>query len=138
MDEARLEGIPLFARLSKRQRIKLARTMQDVEIAQGEHLVDEGETSADFFVIREGTAAVISGGRHLTDLGPGDFVGEIGLLKHGHRTASVIATKPIKALTMPSEAFHRMAASMPDAAREIEAAMEERLERDRLFGLDRD
>jgi CRP-like cAMP-binding protein len=138
MVESRLDGIPLFDRLSRRQRGKLARAMREVEIAKGEHLVDEGEPPESFFVICEGTAAVISSGTNLTELGPGDFLGEIGLLSHGHRTASVIALSPIRALVMPAETFRTMTRSMPDAAKQIEAAMEERLERDRLFGIEHD
>ena len=138
MDESRLDGIPLFAGLSKRQRARLARHMREVDLAEGEHLVDEGEFSYDFFVICKGSAAVISSGRHVTDLEAGDFLGEIGLLNQRARTASVIATSRISALVMPGETFHKMATSMPEVAKEIQAAMEERLERDRLFGLGRD
>ena len=110
--------------------------MQEVEVARGEHLVDEGDWAYDFFVIEEGSAAVISGGKHLTDLGPGDFLGEIGLMQHRDRTASVIATSAIKAIMISQKDFLDMARAFPTVAREIEAAMEERLERDRLFGLE--
>ena len=137
MDESRLDGIPLFAGLTKRQRAKLAREMREVRLAEGDHLVDEGEFPLDFFVICEGTAAVVSSGKHLTDLGPGDFLGEIGLLQEALRTASVIATSPIAALAIPARVFREMTSTMPEAAEKIRAAMEERLERDRLFGLSR-
>lgn len=101
MDESRLEGISLFAGLSKRERGKVAREMREVKLAQGDHLVDEGEFSLDFFVICEGTAVVVASGKHLTDLGPGDFLGEIGLLRDAWRSASVIAATPITALAIP-------------------------------------
>jgi CRP-like cAMP-binding protein len=137
MDESRLRGIALFARLSKRERTKLARHLGEVEVPLGGHLVKEGERSHEFFVIEEGTAAVISGGKHVTDLGPGDFLGEIGLLRPSDRTASVIATSPIRAIVMAEEDFRAMSRASPEVARQIDAAMEERLERDRMFGLDR-
>jgi CRP/FNR family transcriptional regulator, cyclic AMP receptor protein len=133
VDEARLKDIPLFSRLTKRQRTQLARHVREVEIPTGEHLVDEGEHSFEFFVIVEGSAAVVGGGTHLTDLGPGDFLGEIGLVQHKDRTASVIATKPIKAIVMDETGFREMEEHIPAVAREIDAAIEERLERDRLF-----
>ena len=135
MDESRLDGIPLFAGLTTGQRRKLAREMREVRLAEGDHLVDEGEFPLDFFVICEGNAAVISRGKHLTDLGPGDFLGEIGLLQEALRTASVIATSPIAALAIPARVFREMASSMPEASEQIKAAMQERLERDRVFGL---
>jgi CRP/FNR family transcriptional regulator, cyclic AMP receptor protein len=136
MDESRLKGIALFAQLSKRERSKLARHLVEVEVPLGEHVVKEGEISHEFFVIEEGTAAVISSGKHLTDLGPGDFLGEIGLVQRSDRTASVIATSPIKAIVMAEEDFLAMSRSIPEVARQIDAAMQERLERDRQFGLD--
>jgi CRP-like cAMP-binding protein len=137
VDAALLKEIPLFGWLSKRQRTKLAQHIREVELAPGEHLVDEGESAYQFFVIREGHAAVISGGRHLRDLGPGDFLGEIGLVQHRDRTASVIASSRIKALVMEEEDFQAMARSMPTVAEQLDAAIEERLARDRLFGLER-
>jgi CRP/FNR family cyclic AMP-dependent transcriptional regulator len=138
VDGSRLREIPLFARLSPRQRNQVARHAREVEIARGEHLVDEGESSQEFFVIEEGTAAVVSGGKHVADLGRGDFLGEIGLVRDRDRTASVIATSRVKAIVIPGAEFRDMRRSMPQLAREIDAAIEERLERDRLFGLERD
>ena len=135
MDPARLRGIPLFSGLSERQRKKLAEHLREVEIARGEHLVDEGEFPYEFFVIQEGRAAVVSGSMHLADLGPHDFVGEIALMERGRRTASVIATSPVKALVMSRKDFRRMTRSLPSVGRQIDAAIAERLERNRLFGL---
>jgi CRP-like cAMP-binding protein len=80
----------------------------------------------------------VAGGKHLSDLGPGDFLGEIALVRGSERTASVIATSPIRALIMDQQAFHEMKRALPDVGKQIDAAIEERLERDRLFGLERD
>src|SRR5215204_69074 len=81
VDGARLKPLPLFSWLSKRQRDKVARHCHPILISQGEHLLDEGHSAYEFFVIEEGTAAVVSAGKHLRDLGPGDFLGEIGLVR---------------------------------------------------------
>lgn len=137
MDPSMLKDLPLFAGLSERQRGKVAPHFHGVEVSRGEHLVDEGQFSYEFFVIVEGSAAVVSANKHLTDLGPGDFLGEIGLVRGGYRTASVIATSPIKAIVMSADDFRGMKRSLPTVAREIDAAIVRRLERDRLFGLER-
>ena len=136
VDESRLTSIRLFSRLSRRQRQKLASHMTAVELAIGEHIVDEGQSAIEFFILERGSAAVVSGGKHLTDLGAGDYLGEIGLIQQRDRTASVIATSPTTALVMPQAAFEAMARSMPAVAEELNTAIDERLERDRLFGLD--
>jgi CRP-like cAMP-binding protein len=137
MDEARLREIPLFAQLSKRQRGGLAPHTRTLEVGPGYHLVKEGDFAHQFFLIEEGKAAVIASGRHLTDLGRGDFLGEIGLVRQIDRTASVIATTPLRAIVMDEQGFRKMTRSMPNVRRQIEAAIEWRLERDRLFGLER-
>lgn len=137
VDEARLKSLPLFSSLSKRQRAKVARHCHLILISQGEHVVVEGHSAYTFFVIEEGTAAVVSAGRHLRDLGPGDFLGEIGLVRGSGRTASVIATSNITATVMYATDFRAMKDSMPKVARQIDEAIEDRLARDRLFGLER-
>jgi NTE family protein len=137
VEEARLKQLPLFAFLSDRQCKQVASHFQEVQLARGEHLVDEGQFAFEFFVIEQGTAAVVAGGKHVTDLKPGDFLGEIALVRGSERTASVIATSPITALVMNQDDFHQMKRSLPDVGKQIDAAIEERLERDRLFGLER-
>ena len=137
VDEARLKPLPLFSSLSKRQRAKVARHCHPLLISQGEHLLSEGHSAYEFFVIEEGTAAVVSAGRHLRDLGPGDFLGEIGLVRGSGRTASVIATSKVKVIVMYKADFRAMRDSMPKVTRQIDEAIEDRLARDRLFGLER-
>lgn len=137
VEETRLKELPLFAFLSDRQCKQMASRFREVRLNQGDHLVDEGQYAFEFFVIERGTAAVVASGKHLTDLGPGDFLGEIALVRGSQRTASVIATSPIVALVMNRDEFHEMKQALPDVRKEIDAAIEERLERDRLFGLDR-
>jgi CRP/FNR family cyclic AMP-dependent transcriptional regulator len=137
VDGSRLNPLPLFQWLSDRQRAKVAQHCHEATIPRGEHVVDEGQSAYEFFIIEEGTAAVVTGGKHLADLGPGDFLGEIGLVRRSDRTASVIATSDITAIVMSGEDFRAMTEAMPKVARQIDEAIEERLERDRLFGVRR-
>jgi len=137
MDDSQLSELPLFAGLSRRQLAKILPHTRVVEIGSGDHLVREGDFAYEFFVIKRGRAAVIAGGKHVADLGPGDFLGEIGLVREGGRTASVIAMGPVQVLVIDADGFRRMSRSMPTVAAQINAAIEERLTRDRLFGLRR-
>ena len=114
---------PPFAELSARQRRGLSKQLSEIELEPGERLVDEGEFAHQFFVIEEGKAAVVASGKHLPSR-PGDFLGEIGLVRKSARTASVIATAPVRALIMDEKAFRRMSRSMPtvDTSPAIRAA----------------
>jgi CRP-like cAMP-binding protein len=129
MDPARLKSIPLFASLSDAERAKVARWADEVEVEEGKHLVDEGRFAYEFFVIEEGSAAVRHGDEVVAELGPGDFFGEIALIEHVRRTASVVATSPMRAVVMFGRDFRSMETEMPAVADRIKQAVEERKRR---------
>jgi CRP-like cAMP-binding protein len=65
-------------------------------------------------------------GKHLADLGPGDFFGEVALVEHDRRTASVVASTPITAIVMHQRDFDMMQRELPHVAEKIHAAVHER------------
>ena len=129
MDAKRLEKIPLFAGLSRKDRDQVARWADEIDVEAGYHLLDQGRFPHEFFVIEEGTVEVTKDGKHLADLGPGDFFGEIAIVEHDRRTATVVATTPLRAIVMFAPEFATMAEDMPAVADRIRAAIEERLSR---------
>ncbi len=129
MDPARLKAIPLFAELSDHEREQVARWADEIDVRQGEHLVHQGAFAHEFFVILEGNAEVTKDGERLTELGPGDFFGEIALMEAERRTASVTATSPMKVIVMFGRDFRQMDHQMPHVATKIQQAIEERRKR---------
>jgi CRP/FNR family cyclic AMP-dependent transcriptional regulator len=129
VDAKSLNQVPLFAGLSKRERERVARWADEIDEPAGYLLVNQGNFAHEFFVLVEGTVDVRKDGEHLTDLGPGDFFGEIALVGHDRRTASVIATTPVRAIVMHARDFGAMRTEMPAVAQRIEAAIRERLPR---------
>jgi voltage-gated potassium channel len=126
VDPSRLKSIPLFADLSDQDRAQVARWADELDVPEGKHLVDQGRFAHEFFVIEEGTAEVRQGDEKLTELGPGDFFGEIALIESDRRTASVIATSPMQTIVMFGRDFRQMEAQMPSVAARIRQAIEER------------
>lgn len=126
MDADRLKTIPLFAELSKHERATVAHLADEIDVAQGEHLVDEGRFAHEFFAIIEGQAEVTHEGRVLSELGPGDFFGEIALVTMGKRTASVVAKTPMKVVVIFGPSFNSLRSDLPDLKKQIDAAIEER------------
>lgn len=126
MDASRLKSIPLFAALSNKEREQVAKWADEIDAQAGLRLVEEGRFGYEFFVIEEGTAEVKKGDEHLADLGPGDFFGEMALLEEERRTASVVATSPMRAIVMSDRDFREMASELPEVAEKIRKTIEER------------
>jgi MFS family permease len=90
-----LRGVPLLSLLPEPILNRLAQALVRVEATAGDVVIREGDEGDRFYVIESGTVAVSKEGRHVADLGPGDFVGEIALLRDVPRTATVTATSPL-------------------------------------------
>jgi CRP/FNR family transcriptional regulator, cyclic AMP receptor protein len=129
VDAKSLEQIPLFAGLSKREREQVARWADEIDEPAGHCLVDQGNFAHEFFVLLDGNVEVTKDGEHLADLGPGEFFGEIALVGHERRTATVRATTPVRAVVMHSRDFGAMRSAMPAVCDRIETAIRERLAR---------
>jgi CRP/FNR family cyclic AMP-dependent transcriptional regulator len=127
MDPKRLQSVQLFKGLSRRDLEQLGRWADEVDVPVGKQLVRQGEFAYEFFVIEEGTADVAQDGEHIATLGPGDFFGEIGMLRTQRRTASVVATSPMRLIVMASREFSSMEGRMPRVAQQIREKLEERV-----------
>jgi CRP-like cAMP-binding protein len=131
MDAAPLRSIPLFASLSEKERGQLAAWMDVVDLPAGKNLTEEGAFAYEFMVIGRGTAAVSEGDRHVSDLDPGDYLGEIGLLGgERRRTASVITTSPMQAFVMAGSQFRAMTRDLPAVAEHNRTTIRTRLGED--------
>ena len=123
----KLAEIPLFASLSKREREQIARAADEVEVAEGKHLAEQGQFAYEFMAIEEGTADVLKDGEKLRELGPGDFFGEIGLLEAERRTATVVATTPMRLIVIFGPNLRSLEREMPQLSEQLRKAIRERL-----------
>ena len=125
----KLAEIPLFASLSKREREQVARAADEVEVAEGKHLAEQGQFAYEFMAIEEGTADVLKDGEKLRELGPGDFFGEIGLLEAERRTATVVATTPMRLIVIFGPNLRSLEREMPQLSQQLRTAIRDRLGR---------
>ena len=86
-----LSKVPIFAGCSDDQLRDITRLLTPVDVKAGTTLARQGDFGKEFFVIIEGTAAVVRDGVELAKLGAGDVVGEISIIDGGQRTATVVA-----------------------------------------------
>jgi CRP-like cAMP-binding protein len=126
MDPARLKKIPVFADLSEEQLGHIASLAAEVSVPASKELVREGDYSYDVLAIEEGTARVDRHGDHLADLGPGDVFGEMGVLRREQRNATVVATSPMRLVTLTSWDIRRLQKSVPKAVAHLREVVAQR------------
>jgi cAMP-dependent protein kinase regulator len=126
MDESRLRSIGLFESLPRDARQIVAQHADEVDVSEGTELVRQGEFAYEFFVIEQGSADVMRDGERIAELGPGDFLGEMGIVRQAVRNATVVTTAPAKVIVMTSQDFRAMQRSNAALASQIETAVEER------------
>jgi CRP/FNR family transcriptional regulator, cyclic AMP receptor protein len=100
MDPDNLRAVPLFAEMADRDLKVIATFATEDSVPAGTMLMREGDYSNDMVAIESGTADVLQGDRTVASLGPGDIVGEMGVLARELRNASVVATSPMRLVRM--------------------------------------
>ncbi|MDP8911348.1 MAG: cyclic nucleotide-binding domain-containing protein [Actinomycetota bacterium] len=125
----RLRSIPLFADLSRAALEQVARAAHEVEIPAGRVIIEPRTKGSGMFVIEDGTVGVETRSRK-TDLGPGDFVGELALLNSSsERTARVRAKTDVRCLAIDRHDFEDLLEANPKIAITMLATLAERLDR---------
>lgn len=123
-----LRGTSLFEPLPPQALERLARNTVPVLASDGTVVIREGDPGDRVYVIADGRAEVTSGGRHVATLGPGDYVGEIALLRDVPRTATVTASSAVRMLSLEREVFLRAMTGHEPAHEAAHSAAESRIQ----------
>ena len=126
MNQARLKDVPFFSSMSEEDLAAVAQQTDEISVAAGRVLAREGDLGEEFFVIESGTAEVTRGGAPVAKLGPGDFFGEIALIREERRTATVTATSPMVLIVMTGSSFRSLDISIPEVRETVSKALAER------------
>ena len=100
--------------------------MTPVSFDPGDVLMREGEPGDRYLVIEAGEVDVSQGGNHLRVMAAGEGIGEIALLRDVPRTATVVATTPVRAFALDALSF-KSAMAGPSAWAAAEAVIAGRL-----------
>jgi signal-transduction protein with cAMP-binding, CBS, and nucleotidyltransferase domain len=101
-----LRKIDIFALLPEPVLERLASGATEVSVTPFQPVVTQGETGNHFFyVIAEGRASVEIDSAEARELGPGDFFGEIALLRDVPRTATVRALEQLRLYAVERDEF---------------------------------
>jgi CRP-like cAMP-binding protein len=103
----------------------VARVASEREFASGETLMTEGDFGHSLFLVEAGSAEISIDGTRVRQVGPGDIVGEVAVLASGRRTASAVATSPLRALVLFKRDVWALEREAPEAARRLRATIEQ-------------
>ncbi len=128
---AALKGVDVFQTLTEEERGLLADRLAQAPFADGEALTRQGAVADWLYIIGSGRAEVrlfTAGGDYtvVKTLGPGDVLGEMGLLTGEPRTATVTALGETVCYRLDRESFRGVLASRPEIAEGIAAMLARR------------
>ena len=123
-----LKAIPMFSPLNPITLDALARALDRVEVLSGAVVVREGDESDLFYVIESGLVRVTASDGHLLrEEGPGEYFGEIGLLRDVPRTATITAAADTVLLALARDEFLDAVTGQGEARRLAEDVVVRRL-----------
>jgi CRP-like cAMP-binding protein len=100
MDPENLKAVPAFSELTDEELRRIATFANEDSVSTGATLIREGDYSNEMIAIESGTADVLRDGETVASVGPGDVVGELGVLEKGMRNASVVATSAMRLIRL--------------------------------------
>jgi hypothetical protein len=122
-----LRMIPLFKPLPAPAIDHLASSLIPVHAESGTEIIRQGDAGDRFYVIASGEVDVSSDGQHVPTLGPGDYFGEIALLRDVPRTATVTAKGEVDLYALDRDDFLSAVTGHAASAEAADAVVANRL-----------
>ncbi len=122
-----LSKVPLLASLDRKELTQVAQICDEVDLPAGRVLMKQGSYGSEFYVIISGTVTVERDGKHLRDLGPGDFLGELALLGNIARTATATCVDAGRFLVLGHREFNSLLAEFPTIQTSVLHAVAQRM-----------
>jgi len=123
----RLEGVPLFARMSKKERERIVKHADEMTFPDGFTVVRQGESGNEFWLVVSGTLSVRRGGEEVDQLGPGDWFGELAVIDPAPRNATIVTTTPVTLLVLGRQRFWEAMQGSPTLMRKVIIGLASRL-----------
>jgi CRP-like cAMP-binding protein len=120
-DIAVLARVPTFAKFGFAALQIIAIGSEARQLADGETLFSEGDTTDAGYVIHEGSLTLTTDDPRLSDpavtFGPGTLIGELALLTETVCSATAVAAEPTTVIRISRTLFRKVLEGFPEAAR---------------------
>jgi CRP-like cAMP-binding protein len=127
LDTGWLATVGFFDGFSQSELEAVASLGERVEVPAGTELIDQGRVGDVCYVIVSGMAMVQMRGEYVTAVGPGTMVGEMALVEHRPRNATVTAETDLILVAFGTGEFRRLLAKSPTTSERVMAVLNERL-----------
>jgi MFS family permease len=128
-DVGLLRRVPMLCPLPLPSIEQLARGLETIALSTGQEVVRQGDVGDRYYVIESGEVDVVGDGRVVARLGPGDAFGEIALLRHTRRTATVVARSDLRLRALLADRFLPVVLGFTPSAREAALGVDLMLDR---------
>lgn len=118
-------GVPLFQRFSIAQIARVAALLKLQRIEAGETIVKKGDPGDAMYFIATGEVDIVlpNGNKKLSE---GEFFGEMSLIEHMPRSATIIARTACDLLTLDTQSFNELSKEFPDIEDKVRQTIGER------------
>jgi CRP-like cAMP-binding protein len=124
-----LRHVPLFAACGKESLRQIGQLADEVDVPDAYVLMRQGDQAQEFFLIVDGRVRIEQDGKTIASLGPGEFLGEIGLIDEGRRTATAVTEGPARLLVITHQGFDSLLDLSPAIRLEVMKALAARVRR---------
>jgi CRP-like cAMP-binding protein len=111
-----LKRTPIFAKTSDESLASLLKSAVQKTVQTGTKIVEKGQSGLGFYLILQGKADVMSGGKKLAEFGEGSFFGELSVIDGAPRTADVVAKAETTCLVLSQWAMRSLISTHPEIA----------------------
>ena len=122
-----LARVPIFSNCTPAEIAAIASVAQDSGFQPGQIIVTQGTPGQAFYLILAGRVEIIRDGQSLGAFGPGDFFGEMSLLDHAPRSATIKAVDQTLCMMLSSWDFKAVLEKYPSIAVKLLEVLSRRL-----------
>ncbi|MFL6108391.1 MAG: Crp/Fnr family transcriptional regulator [Marmoricola sp.] len=132
-DSARIEQLAKLSRFSGFSDDEIRLVVEKatyLTVPEGWAMMAENTPADKAYLILSGEVSVRRHGQEVARVGAGDLVGEMALVNHKLRSATVVSETPLEALHFTAQTVADLNAQIPHFSEALTGATEERIARD--------
>jgi len=122
-----LKAAKIFEGVPDSEMRSISKQVKTVQHPAGHEIVVRGEGGVGFMVITDGTVTVDTVQGKTRTLGPGDSFGEMALLDHEGRSATITAASDVTLATIPEWNFKPFLKEHPEVAYRLMQVLSQRV-----------